>query len=322
MLDLLTHKTYARLFLAQCVALLGTGLLTIALGLLAFDLAGAAAGQILGLALTIKMVSYVGLAPVVTALVAQWDRRKVLIGADVIRAAVALCLPFVDATWQISALIFVLQAASATFTPTYQAVLPDILPDEGTYTRALSLSRLAYDLENLASPVLAGLLLLVLAPSALFAGTALGFIGSAALIFACHVPHVQTTQEAPFRVRLTRGIRIYLATPRLRGLLLLNATAAAVGAVVLVLSVVIARATFGGAEADLAVLLGADGSGSMVAALVLPRVLDRLRDRHVMLAAAGGAAGLMLGAGGVLGTLGWPGWGSVLGLWACLGLLV
>jgi hypothetical protein len=39
-------------------------------------------------------------------------------------------------------LIFLLQAASAGFTPTFQATIPDILPDEKDYTRALSLSRL------------------------------------------------------------------------------------------------------------------------------------------------------------------------------------
>ena len=40
MLDVLKHKTYRHLFFAQVTALLGTGLATVALSLLAFDLAG------------------------------------------------------------------------------------------------------------------------------------------------------------------------------------------------------------------------------------------------------------------------------------------
>ena len=44
MLTVLRNRTYRHLFTAQVVALLGTGLLTVALGLLAFDLAGAGAG--------------------------------------------------------------------------------------------------------------------------------------------------------------------------------------------------------------------------------------------------------------------------------------
>ena len=319
MLRILANKTYGRLFTAQIVALLGTGLLTIALGLTAFDLAGDQAGQVLGLALTIKMVAYVGLSPIAAALVARMNRRRVLIGADLIRAGTALCLPFIDAAWQIYVLIFVLQAASATFTPTFQAVIPDVLPQEADYTRALSLSRLAYDVENLVSPMLAGLLLSLIAPSGLFVGTALGFLVSAALVISVQLPQPTATKERPFLERLTGGSRIYLATPRLRGLLALNLTVAAVSSVVLVLSVVIARGIYGGAERDLAFMLGAYGAGSMLVALALPRVLETLHDRRVMMFCAAAATALMLLAGLGITLLGWPSWGVLLMVWALLG---
>lgn len=55
MLSVLSHLTYRRLFFAQVVALLGTGLTTIALGLLAYELAGAQAGAVLGTALAINV---------------------------------------------------------------------------------------------------------------------------------------------------------------------------------------------------------------------------------------------------------------------------
>ncbi|WP_172299550.1 MFS transporter [Pseudoruegeria sp. HB172150] len=319
MLKILRNPTYLRLFVAQVVALLGTGLLTIALGLTAFDLAGDQAGQVLGIALTIKMLAYVGLSPVATALFARLNRRKVLIAADLVRAAAALCLPFIDAAWQIYALIFVLQAASATFTPTYQAVLPDVLPDEANYTRALSLARLAYDMENLASPVLAGLLLSLIEPNWLFAGTSLGFLASAALVLGSHIPAPGDARPRPFRERLTRGIRIYLATPRLRGLLALTATVAAVSAVILVLTVVIARSVYDGAERDLAVLLGAYGAGSMLGALALPPLLDRVPDRPVMLTGALLGSGAMAALGLAILFSGWPTWPMVLLLWFLIG---
>ncbi|MGQ7394129.1 hypothetical protein ACTGZO_10865, partial [Streptococcus suis] len=75
------------------------------------------------------------------------------------RAGVAFCLPFVNQVWLVYVLIFVLQSASAAFTPTFQATIPDVLPEERDYTRALSLSRLAYDMESLTSPILAAGLL-------------------------------------------------------------------------------------------------------------------------------------------------------------------
>jgi hypothetical protein len=43
-----------------------------------------------------------------------------LVCLDLVRAAVALLLPFVSQAWQVYVLIFVLQAASAAFTPTFQ----------------------------------------------------------------------------------------------------------------------------------------------------------------------------------------------------------
>ena len=145
MLDILSDRTYRHLFLAQVVALLGTGLATVALGLLAFDLAGDEAALVLGTVFTIKMVAYVGIAPIAGAFADRVPRRALLVTLDLVRAAVALALPFVTEVWQVYVLIFLLQSASAAFTPTFQATIPDVLPEEDRYTRALSLSRPASD---------------------------------------------------------------------------------------------------------------------------------------------------------------------------------
>jgi MFS family permease len=188
MLSVLNNRTYRHLFTAQVIALVGTGLMTVALGLLAYELAGADAGAVLGTALAIKMLAYAGVAPVAQAFADRLPRRSLLVALDLVRAAVALCLPFVTEVWQIYLLIFVLQAASAGFTPTFQATIPDILPDEEDYTKALSLSRLAYDLESLISPMLAAALLTVISFHNLFAGTVLGFLVSAALVVSVRLP--------------------------------------------------------------------------------------------------------------------------------------
>ena len=129
MIDVLRNGTYRALFLAQVIALIGTGLLTVALGLLAFDIAGDDAGSVLGTALTIKMVAYVGVAPLVAALVDRLPKKAVLVTADAVRLAVALVLPFVGDIWQIYVLVFVLQSASATFTPAFQTLIPSVLPE-------------------------------------------------------------------------------------------------------------------------------------------------------------------------------------------------
>lgn len=318
MLKVLAHPDYARLFAAQVIALIGTGLLTVGLGLLAYDLAEDRAGAVLGVAFAIKMLAYVGLAPLAGALAGWLPRKAVLIGADLVRMAAAVSLPFVDAIWQVYALIFMLQAASATFTPTFQATIPDILPDEADYTRALSLSRIAYDLESLLSPALAGALLLVISYHGLFAGTVAGFAGSALLVWLTPFPTPTADPGRSFSDRLTCGVRIYLATPRLRGLLALNLTVAAAGAFVIVNTVVVVRSGYGAGDAEVALALAAFGAGSMAAALMLPGLLDRLPERGVMLA-AGAVICALMGALAVVMAGALPPLAVLLAFWAALG---
>ncbi len=317
MRDVLRNPAYAKLFSAQIVALLGTGLLTVALGLLAFDLAGGDAGLVLGIALTIKMLAYVGAGPLLIAATSRVPRKALLVGADVIRAAIALMLPLVGEVWQIYVLIFVLQCASATFTPAFQAVIPEVLPDERQYTRALSLSRLAYDLESLLSPALAAALLLVMSYSNLFLGTVAGFVLSAALVLATRFPTIELEQGSSFGERLTRGVRVFGRHAELRALLALNLAVAAPTAMVIVNTVVLVQERLGRQQADVAILLAAYGAGSMLVALSLPRILDRIAERTVMLT---GAATVAVGLAAVaVALLGEPPWALLLPLWALLG---
>lgn len=320
MREVLANRSYARLFCAQVIALLGTGLLTVALGLLAFDLAGEEAGVVLGVALTIKMVAYVGVSPVVAAVAGHIPRKALLVAADLVRAGVAVALPFVTGPWQIYVLIVVLQAASATFTPAFQAVIPEVLPDERQYTRALSLSRLAYDLESLASPMLAAALLTVVGYGQLFLGTVAGFAASALLVLSTRFPTAGPQAPTPFADRLTRGVRVFLGTPELRSLLAMNLTVAAATAMVIVNTVVLVQGVLRRPESDVAWLLAAYGAGSMVVALSLPAVLDRLPDRPVMLT---GSALMPLGLAAMAAVLAMPPgdvpWPLLIALWLGLG---
>jgi MFS family permease len=319
MLDVLRDRTYRHLFAAQVVALLGTGLATVALGLLAYDLAGERAAMVLGTAFTIKMVAYVVIAPVAGAFADRVPRRTLLVALDLLRAGAALALPFVTQIWQVYLLIFLLQSASAAFTPTFQATIPDVLPDERRYTRALSLSRLGYDLENIASPVLAGLLLAVMSYDALFLGTVAGFAASALLVASVLLPSPRASEPRGIYDRSTRGIRIYLATPRLRGLLALNLAAAAAGAMVLVNTVLLVRSHLALPESAVAWTLFAFGAGSMAAALMLPRLLEDLPDRLVMVAGAALATATLgaLALGLAAADLSWP---VLLASWVAVGL--
>jgi len=322
---------FRRLFAAQIVSLAGTGLVTVSLGLLAYDVAGASAGRVLGTVFAIKMVAYVVVAPVAAALVMRLPRRQVMVGADVLCAAVALGLPFVGSLWQVYLLVFVLQAASAVHTPTFQSALPDVLPNEREYTQALSVSRIADDLEMVLSPVLAAALLVVVSGQTLFVGTAIGFAASAVLIASVALPRVTAPSEGngfdelSFGARVRHGVALFVRTASLRPVLALNLAVAAAGAFVLVQTVVIVRDVFGWGNDLVALMLAVNGLGSMATAFTLPVVLRRLPERRVML---GGAVlltfatalvplALRLGAGaGALAALALL-WLAVGAGWAC-----
>ena len=323
MLTILANRTYRHLLSAQIIALVGTGLATVALGLLAYDLAGGDAGAVLGTALAIKMLAYIGVAPVVGAFADRLPRRAFLVAMDLVRAAVALSLPFVDQIWQIYVLIFVLQSASAAFTPTFQATIPDVLPDEAEYTRALSLSRLAYDMESLASPILAAALLSVISFHWLFAGTSIGFICSALFVVSVVLPSSPAKPRAGgIWAKTTRGLRIYLKTPRLKGLLALSLASAAASSMVIVNTVVIVRGGLGFGQREVALTLAAYGSGSMLAAFFIPRLLDKVSDRALMTSAAALLTAGLAAMAVVTALLGTSGgyWQLLLAGWFVLGI--
>lgn len=311
------NRVYRRLFAAQVLALVGTGLATVALGLLAYDLAGARAGEVLGTALAIKMVAYVAVAPVVGAWADRVPRRALMVGADLLRAGVVLLLPLVTHVWQVYLLIALLQAASATFTPTFQSVLPDVIADEHDYTRALSASQLAVSAENIASPLLAAALLTVLDFHSLFLGTTAGFLCSAVLVAGAAVPVARRSSHHRFRDRLGAGMRIFAATPRLRAVMALNMVVAACGVIAVVSTVNVVRDLLGGSSSDVALLLAVSGAGTAAAASSAPWMLRRFPERAVMLA---GAAVSTLAVCGALGMSLAPGWGLAIAVWSLIGI--
>ncbi len=176
------------------------------------------------------------------------------------------------------------------------------------------MSRLAYDLETLLSPSLAAAALFLVSYDALFAANAVAFLVSAVLVFSVTLasPRPQELGVGLWH-NLTFGLRAYLETPRLCGLLALSLAVAAAGAMVIVNTVVLVRDRLGGTESDTALGFAAAGAGSMLVALVLPRLLDRLPRRPLMLFGGG-----LLGCGLLLG-LAAPSFPAQLLVWFVLG---
>jgi MFS family permease len=314
-MDPLRDRTYSRLFAAQVISLVGTGMTTVALGLLAYKIEQSNAGAILGIVFGLKMIAYVGVAPLAAAFAHRIPQKSLLIGLDLTRALIILILPFVGTIWEVFVLVFIVNACSAAFTPAFQALIPVVLPDEEQYTQALSLSRIAYEMEGLLSPVLAALALAAVGLNALFVTDAASFVVSAGVILTLTLPAPRAGEvSARTRRRITRGIRNYLVVPRLRGLLALDFAVACASAMVIVNTVVFVRSDFDLSASAVAWALAVAGGGSMIAAFAVPGLLRRFSERSLMI-----GGGVVLIAG--LAIAGFAGsYGELLFAWFFLGI--
>ena len=279
----ITNPSFRKLFAAQVIALIGTGLSTVGLSLLAYNLAGKNAGAVLGIALACKMIAYVFFAPIVGGLAHRFPRKPFLISLDVIRAFLVLLMPFVYELWHIYLLIFLLNFFSAGFKPIFQAIIPDILEDDVMYGKALSYSRLAYDLENLLSPVFAAIALLYFSYTGLFVGNSIAFIISAAIIVITIIPLSKPVERTGnIWNEISYGIVAYFKTPRLRSLLILYFAVACASAMVIVNTIIYVKEYLGGSNSELAIFFAASGFGSMLAALSFPRLSGIFKDKLIV----------------------------------------
>ena len=306
--------SYYRLFVAYILALLATGVSTVGLALLAYDLAGEDSGAVIGTALSLKMLAYIVAAPFVTTLIRRLPRKPLLIALDIMRAGSLAVLPLVTEPWQVFVLVFVFALASATFTLVYQTVVPYLLANQEDYTKSLARSRIANELETSVSPLIAAALLLVFAAKGVFVVAAVAFLLSAWLIGRMNIP--ATTLRRPERIvsGMLRGPRLFLSVADLRGLFALDIAVACGTAMVMVNTVVIVQSQFDGDSRTSAITFAVFGLGSILGAISVTPALRLLPERFVMLA-GGAIVALGLLAGMLTATL-----TGLFGLWLVIGV--
>ena len=287
MLSVLSEKSFRNLFFAQNFSLLGSGLATIAISLLAFDLTGQNAALILSGLFTIKMFVYVIFSPFAGAIADKFDTKKYLIIQDVVRAIAAFGLIFVSEIWHLYIIIVLIYLSTAAFTPIYQSAIPKIFKDETDYTKALSLFRIAQDMENILSYALATLLLLFLNYNLLFVGTFIGYFVSALLISGIIFPFLSKTsgeKENNFSINLTLGIKRYLSISELRGLMFLNLAVSAGGSMILVNTIILVRLSLELSEIAFSITMLVFGAGCIFAAIIIPYLSKEMTASRIMLA--------------------------------------
>ena len=273
------NRDFRLLFAAQVVSLTGSGVTTVGLALFAHQLVGGgSAAAVIGNALMLRILAFLLFSQPAGVLADRLNRKRVLIVADLVRFGLLAWFPFIHEVWQIYAMIFLINAATAFFTPTYDATIPQVVGQEH-YVRALSLSRVAVDVEAVLAPALAGLLVALLGLQWLFWFDAATYLVSAALV-AASVVRRAPERAAPFPPgtflrELAFGTRILLREAALRRALMFSFAEATAGAAAIVATVVYVRDVLVQGENTFVLLMVALGLGSTVTALLLGRATGR-----------------------------------------------
>jgi MFS family permease len=279
--SLWSHRVFQQLFWAHGLSLLGSGLTSLALGLLAHQLVGASASFVLGVTLGIRIVVIVIFSPWSGQLAARYGARRVMILSDLMRCGVLVGFYFVDAVWQIYLLAVFLNLGSAIFTPIYRAVIPEVVTPE-QYPRAAAVGSIAYDMANILSPSLAALVILMFGFRGNFVVDGLTFLASAALLLglprlAAEIPATQ--KKSP--VSVGHGLAAMFKRRPLRLSLFLALQTSIAGAFVIVATVDLIKVDLHLSDTYYAWVMGAFGVGSVCGALGYSRFTRSIRDASV-----------------------------------------
>lgn len=282
---------FVRLFLAQVVSLTGSGVTTVGLALFAHQLAGGpSAAAIVGNALTLRIVAFLIFSQPAGVLADRVDRRKMLVAADLLRCGLLAVFPFISTVGQIYLLVFTINAVTAFFTPAYEASVPAVA-GESDYVKALSLSRVAVDVESIAAPALAAILVTLAGVRWVFWFDAATYLISAALVLSVRMPprggeRKDRLSARRFLAEVTHGTRIILREPALRQALALSMVEATAGAAAIVSTVVYVRDVVHRGDRAVAFAMACVGAGSALVALFLGRATSRYEagtDSHAAL---------------------------------------
>jgi MFS transporter, NRE family, putaive nickel resistance protein len=275
----LRNVNFARLYAAQTTSLLGDAFTWVGLALLAFELAGENSSVILAAALTLRVTAFVVLSPLAGALADRVDRKVLMVSADVGRMVVIGLMPFVNAPWQVYVLMFLLNALTAFFTPTYQATVPQVV-GEKDYPQAIALSGATYEIFGVLGPGIAGAVATFLGAREIFYLDAATFLVSALLIITLPVRLKVTRTEGP---NATTWQDVKEGTTRLWGdspmryALLLELVASVSGALVLVNTVGLVKGQLALNDLEYGWVMTAYGVGATVAALAVGFLDKRLK---------------------------------------------
>ena len=271
----LASPRFRRLFLAQTVSRWGDTFNAVALVVLVFELTGS--GLRVGAVVAFEIAPVLLLGFSAGALVDRFDRRRVMIGADLGRALIAVALALGHRhLWAVYAAAFGLAALSVLFNPAAASIVPAVVEEDDVVGANSALWSAAVVSQIALAPLAGGLVALAGAGPA-FVVNAASFVVSALLLARLDLPasvrpapsrHVHDVREG---VAVVRGSRLLSTLAGVQGLAALSAGATSA------LLVVLAEEHLDVGPARFGLLLAAIGVGAGLGPLVLQRVVADAR---------------------------------------------
>jgi NRE family putative nickel resistance protein-like MFS transporter len=234
------------------------------------------------------VVAFVVLSPLAGALADRLDRKLLMVAADLGRMVLIALMLLVQTSTQIFLLMFVLNALTAFFTPSFQAALPQVTGQKD-YAQAIALSGATYEVLGVLGPGIAGAAAAFLGVRGIFIVDALSFLLSALLILSLpvslKVARQAESQSSTWRDVRNGSVRLWQDGP-MRYALLLELVAAVAGALVLVATVGLVRGQLNLGDLEYGWIMAAFGLGATLAALAVGALDKRLpRTRFVFIGA-------------------------------------
>lgn len=305
------HRVFQQLFWAHALSLFGSGLSSLALGLLAHELVGASASTVLGVALAIRIVVIVLCSPWSGQIAARWGARRVMVISDLMRCGVLVGFYFADSVWQIYALAVLLNLGSAIFTPIYRAVIPDVVTAK-QYPKAAAIGSIAYDTANILSPSLAAFVIVLVGFRGNFIVDGITFLVSAALIIGLPRLAAEASSEKKPPVSVAHGLKAMFCRTKLRQSLFLALQTSIAGAFVIVATVDLVKNELKLSDSAYAWIMASFGIGSVCGALIYSKISPHIRNLSVK-----GAGPVMLAA--LVAVAVTPQYAIVATAWALIG---
>ncbi len=269
----LRERDFALLWTGMTISLLGDGIYLVAVAWQVYDLDNdPVALSLVGTAWTLGMVAFLLTGGVISD---RTERRKVLVAADVVRAAALVGMGVLSLTgavevWHLIALALFIGAGEAFFGPAFGALVPDVVaPQQLVEANALD-QLVRQSAARLIGPALGGAVVAAVGPGTAFIVDAATFLLSAACIAALRVRSLPRQRAASARRELREGIAFVRSQPWLWATLL----AACIGLLFYlgpleVLLPYLVRNELGAGAGGYGAVLAAAGAGAVLVSLWL-----------------------------------------------------